>query len=102
MKLLFVCNLGQNRSRTAAEIFSDDHETRYRGIYSNLVTKDDLEWADVVYVMEEHQRKEIGNKYPKEYMKKRIMCLDISDVYNYNNPELIRILKSKIKPQATF
>ena len=84
MNLLFVCNLGRNRSRTAAEILSDKHNTRYRGIYSNLIAKEDVAWADLVIVMEDHQRSEIAKRFPEEYLKKKIISIDVPDIYNYN------------------
>ena len=39
---------------------------------------------------------EIAKRFPKQYMLKRIISLDIPDVYHYNQPKLIEILKSKI------
>ena len=48
MNKLFVCNLGKYRSRTAANIFGG----KYAGVFVNL-KKEDLEWADIVYVFEE-------------------------------------------------
>ncbi len=97
MNVLFVCNQGQNRSRTAAEFFKDRFNTKSVGIYStNPVTEKQLEWADTIIVMEDHQRTEIGKRFPKQYLKKRILSLGISDVYYYNQPELIELLKTKI------
>jgi len=46
--------------------------------------------------MDEEQRKEIAKRFPKQYMQKRILSLDIPDVFHYNQPELINALKSKI------
>jgi len=92
MNKLFVCNQGKYRSRTAATLFGG----RNVGVFVNL-KKEDLQWADIVYVMEEHQRSEIGKLFPKEYLKKRILCLDITDVYGYMDERLIDVLKKKIK-----
>jgi predicted protein tyrosine phosphatase len=98
MKLLFICNIGQNRSKTAAEIFSKSYETKYFGIYIEYSkkAKELLDWADVVFVMEEHQRKFIADNYPKQYITKRILNLEIIDSYKYNQPELIKILKERV------
>lgn len=92
MKLLFVCNQNKNRSKTAEEMFKICF--RSAGIYVNL-KKEDIEWADIVCVMEEFQRKEIADKFPKQYLKKRIINLKVPDVYNYN-PELIEVLNDRI------
>ena len=97
MKILFVCNQGENRSATAADIFKDRYKTDFAGIYNKLPNKGSLEWADIIIVMEEHQRAEISKKYPDQYLKKKILCLDIPDVYYYMQPELVKILEEKIK-----
>ena len=86
--------MGMHRSKTGAEIFGGE----YAGIYSNTnpLTKELLEEADVIYVMEPHQRKYIGENFPNEYLTKRIICLEIPDVYNYDDEKLVKILKKKI------
>jgi len=96
MRLLFVCNQGRHRSRTAAELLMKEHETRYRGVYDNPLTADDLVWADVVLVMEEHQRSAIAQRFPTQYLRSRILVLDVQDVYSYGQPELIELLRERI------
>ena len=97
MKLLFVCNQNQDRSRTAAELFSSKFSTQSAGLYNEKpVTSEQLKWADVVAVMEEKHRSEIAKRFPNEYMQKRIVSLDIPDRYHYNQTQLIEVLKSKI------
>ncbi|MBS3167706.1 phosphotyrosine protein phosphatase [Candidatus Woesearchaeota archaeon] len=95
MKVLFICNLGMNRSRTAAELFKDQFETKCAGLYSNIVKKEELELADLIVVMEESQRKELEKRFSQICRKKKIICLDILDVYLYNDPKLIKILETK-------
>jgi len=97
MNILFICNLGRNRSRTAADILKDEYNTDYAGIYDNLITKKQVQWADVIIVMEDAQRKEIARRFPIEYLKKRIICLNIDDYYNYMDEELVKLIKEKIK-----
>ncbi|NQV91887.1 hypothetical protein HQ489_05425, partial [Candidatus Woesearchaeota archaeon] len=89
---LFVCNQGENRSKTAVTLFGG----RCVGIYTNL-TKEDLDWADIVYVFEEDQRTEIGKRFPEEYLQKKILNLDIPDIYSYMNPKLVLELKKKMR-----
>ncbi|PIN86192.1 phosphotyrosine protein phosphatase [Candidatus Woesearchaeota archaeon CG10_big_fil_rev_8_21_14_0_10_44_13] len=97
MKVLFICNQNENRSRTAEELFKSKFETRSAGLYNeNPVTKKDIEWADLIVVMEDAHRAEIGKRFPGEYMKKRIVSLDIPDIFYYNQPELVKVLKSRI------
>jgi predicted protein tyrosine phosphatase len=95
MKVLFVCNQGENRSKTAALIFKDRFETRAKGLYNNLLKEEDLEWANLIVVMEDHQRKTISERFPKSYLKKKIISLDIPDVYYYNQDSLIHVLNDK-------
>ncbi len=97
MKVLFVCNQNQNRSKTAERIFKDNFETKSAGLYNEKpLCEKQLSWADIVVVMEDAQRGEIAKRFPRQYMQKRILSLSIPDIYDYNNPKLIKILKSKI------
>ena len=97
MKVLFICNQNQNRSKTAEDIFKGRFQTKSAGLYNGKpVTEKQLSWADLVIVMEDIQRSEIAKRFPNEYMQKRVLSLDIPDVYHYNQPELIKILKSKV------
>jgi predicted protein tyrosine phosphatase len=98
MKILFICNQNQNRSRTAAELFKGRFETKSAGLFnSRPVTKSQISWADTVIVMEDSQRSEIAKRFPELYMQKRILSLDIPDIYSHNQPELVDLLKSKTK-----
>lgn len=95
MKLLFICNQNKHRSRTAHELFKE-FDTDSAGLYNNQVTKDQLLWADIVFVMEEFQRTELVSRYPALCMQKRLISLDIPDIYRYNSSELRQKLKSKV------
>lgn len=97
MKVLFICAQGLHRSRTAGELFSDKFETRYAGLFSEKpVSEKQITWADVIVVMEDFHREEISKRFPELYMKKRIISLDIPDIYQYNQPELVEILKERV------
>ncbi len=101
MKVLFICNQNQNRSRMAEELFKDRFETKSAGLFNEKpVSKKELEWADVVVVMEDFQRKELASRFPDIYLKKKILCLDIPDVYTYGQSELKHVLMSKVKVLA--
>ena len=98
MRVLFVCNQNQNRSKTAEEMFKSRFETKSAGLFNDRpLTGKQLEWADTIAVMEDFQRGEIARRFPSLYLKKRIISLDIPDVYHYNQPELIKILNSKVE-----
>jgi len=96
MKVLFICNQNENRSKTAEELFKDEYDTKSAGLFNEVpVTDKQIEWADLIVVMEEFQRSELSKRFPELYMKKQIICLDIPDIYRYNQPELIKVLKDK-------
>lgn len=97
MNVLFVCNLGQNRSKTAEYIFKHRFKTKSAGLYNNKsVTKQQLLWADTIVVMENVHRREIATRFPDIYMQKRILVLNIHDIYRCGQPELISILQAKV------
>jgi len=94
MNILFICNQGRHRSRTAADLFRKTHFTDYAGLYSEKpMTKDQLEWADLIVVMEDVQRAELGRRFPAQYLSKRIVCLDIPDTFSYGDPRLVEMLQ---------
>ena len=97
MKILFICNQGENRSRMAAAIWRKmypKHQVKYFGFLNNFDT-DLLDWADKIIVFEkqhEDELKDIGNKY----WKKSYNIL-IEDVYSYNSSILKDVLYRKLK-----
>lgn len=97
MKVLFVCNQNENRSKTAEYLFKNKFETKSAGLYNEKpVTAKQISWADKIIVMEEEQREEIAKRFPKLYLQKQILSLDIPDTFRFNQSELIKILRSKL------
>ena len=97
MKVLFICNQNENRSKTAEGLFKERFKTKSAGLFNEKpVAVKELDWADVIIVMEDFQRSEIAKRFPKHYIKKRILSLNIPDVYYYKQPELVNILKSRM------
>jgi predicted protein tyrosine phosphatase len=97
MKILFICNQNENRSKTAETLFKNKFETKSAGLFNNKpVTDKQLSWADTIIVMEDEQRSEIAKRFPKIYLQKRILSLDIPDIFKYNDTKLVNSLKDKI------
>jgi len=46
--------------------------------------------------MEKTHRNKISKKYKKLLKDKRLVCLDIPDVYERMQPELIKLLEAKV------
>ena len=98
MRILFICNQNQNRSETAESLFRGRFETKSAGLYNkHPVTNKQLNWADVIVVMEDAQRSELAKRFPKEYMQKRIVSLQIPDVYKVEQPSLKKLLQEKMQ-----
>lgn len=96
MKALFVCNQNQNRSKTAELVFREKFETRSAGLFNDTpVSELDITWANIIVVMEPFQRKEIARRFPSLYLKKKIISFDIPDLYHFNQPSLVKLLRSK-------
>ena len=60
------------------------------------VSGDLVEWADVILVMEKSHKNKITKKYKELLKGKRLVVLDIPDNYEYMQPELIQLLKTRV------
>lgn len=98
MKILFICNQNQNRSKTAEELFSKKFMTKSAGLFNTKpITEKEFSWADIIMVMEEFQRSELAQRFPQLYLQKRILSLDIPDEFHYNDPNLVELLQQRVK-----
>jgi predicted protein tyrosine phosphatase len=98
-RVLTVCSAGILRSATAAHLLCGDPwncNTRNAGTASYAlipVTEDLLMWADEIVCMEAEHAIHVRDKM-MEWMvpAKRIIILNIEDIYEYRNPELVRLI----------
>ncbi len=98
-KLLFVCRANFQRSPTAESLFknSEKYEAKSAGtsqISETILSKQALDWADKIFVMEQKHKKFILRNFPN--ISKEVIVLDIPDSYYKNSPELIKLLKEKL------
>lgn len=101
MNILFICSRNRLRSPTAERTFADRAETDSAGLAPDAdlqLSGDQLEWADLVVVMEKSHRSQLNRKYKRSVAGKRVVCLDIADNYEYMQPELIALLESRMRP----
>jgi predicted protein tyrosine phosphatase len=56
-----------------------------------------IEWADIIFVMENTHRNKISKKFKLSLKNKRVICLDIPDEYEYMDRELVRLLEERVK-----
>lgn len=62
------------------------------------VSADLLEWADRVFVMEQSQRRHLQTHFASTLKGKKIVCLNIPDIYSCMQPELVEVLRAKVLP----
>lgn len=100
-KALFICSQNRLRSPTAEEVFATwpDVETDSAGLAPDAVSPlsaDQIEWADIIFVMEKAHRNKLSKRFAKHIKGKRLICLDIPDDYAFMAPELVRLLEAKV------
>lgn len=98
-RILFVCTANVDRSPTAEAILRgvDGFEVRSAGIWPNArkrITEGLIDWADVIFAMEEHHKDAIVALKPEA--ENKIVVLDIPDIYARSDPRLIKLLKDKL------
>ena len=107
MNLLFICSENRLRSPTGEEVFSKYPGVNAIGAGTNsdaetTVSGDLIEWADVVLVMEKSHRNKVSKKFKDLLKGKKLVCLDIPDNYDRMQPELIRLLESRVAMHVRF
>lgn len=101
INLLFVCSENRLRSPTAEAVFSEYDGIDAIGSGTNSdaetpVSGDLIEWADIVFVMEKQHRNKVSKKYRELLKNKRLICLNIPDNYERMDPELVKLLITKV------
>ena len=74
-------------------------EVRSAGINQDAtvpVTRELIEWAELVFVMERRQRNIIRKRYPDLYQARPIVCLYIPDEFEYLDPALVLLLRQRV------
>ena len=108
MNVLFVCSANRLRSPTAEQVFSTwpGVETDSAGISSGasvLLSSEQVDWADVIFVMEKTHRNKLVRRFRSHLKSKRVICLDIPDDYEFMDSVLVRMLEKRVGrflPQA--
>ncbi len=100
-RVLFICSQNRLRSPTAEQVFSarKDLECSSAGLNhdaENPVTPELVEWADVIFVMEKAHRAKLKAQFKRHLKDVRVVCLDIADNYDFMEPSLVQLLKSKV------
>jgi predicted protein tyrosine phosphatase len=101
--VLFVCSRNQLRSPTAEQVFSGrlGIEVMSAGLderCDNPLTSEDVEWADIIFVMEKAHRTKLSRQFKRVLKAAQVICLDIPDDYGFMDPALVRLLEIKVSP----
>ena len=99
-KVLFVCSRNRLRSPTAEVLFAavPGIETDSAGLADDAtcpLASDQLEWADIVCVMEKRHRTLLARRFSRHLLGKKVVCLDIPDKFEFMQPELIELLEKR-------
>jgi len=103
IRVLFVCRYNQMRSATAERIFGKEPglDVRSAGTSPDArvqVNELMLDWADVVFVMDEQQRTALSRAFPRHAAVGRLVTLNIEDDYGFLDPELVTLLRERVPP----
>ena len=90
------------RSPTAAEIARtwDGIATDFAGLSHDAderLSLEQLDWADIIFVMEARQAKRLKSLFPAPLRGKRVVNLNIPDQFVFMDPALIAVLVPKLR-----
>ena len=100
-RVLFLCYQNRRRSATAERVFCKrtDLDVRSAGIGPDALVRVNalmLDWADVVFVMEERHHRDLERMFPGHAALSRTVTLDIPDQFAFLDPELVDLLKARV------
>ncbi len=98
--ILVLCGRNKRRSRTADYIFKNDNRFNIRSAglspkSERVLTEKDLNWADLVFVMEPSQKSKVSGLF-RHLQLPPIEILHIEDEYEFMDAELIDLLQERI------
>jgi len=103
IRVLFVCYFNRKRSATAERVFGKDPglDVRSAGTSPDALVQVNarmLEWADVVFVMDEQQNDALARAFPRHPALARSVILHIKDDYDFLDSELVSLLRERVQP----
>jgi len=98
-RFLFLCSRNRLRSPTAEAIFSrSGMEVDSAGLSPDaevILSPDQIEWADLILVMEKIHRTRLNRDYGAHLRGKKVVVLGIPDDFDFMDPALVTLLESK-------
>jgi predicted protein tyrosine phosphatase len=101
-KALFLCGKARMRSPTAAALAAKwpGIETDFAGLSHDAderLSLEQVEWADILFVMERRQAKRLQSLFPAALRGKRVVVLNIPDRFAYGEPALVALLEPGLR-----
>ncbi len=102
-RILFLCSQNKLRSPTAEAVFAGHPsvDVDSAGLNNDAevpLCEEQVEWADLILVMETTHRNRLNRKFGKSLAGKRVVVLNIPDDYDYMDPVLVDLLKKRCAP----
>lgn len=99
--ILFICSRNQWRSPTAETVWRKQPVLCVRSAGTSprarrTVSASDIQWADVVFVMEHKHKSRLMADFARLLSHKPLHVLDIPDEYHYMDAELVQILEESV------
>ncbi|SHO54361.1 low molecular weight protein tyrosine phosphatase family protein [Vibrio quintilis] len=99
--ILFICSRNQWRSPTGEQVWKNHPALNVRSAGTSpgakrTVNAKDIQWADVIFVMEEKHKNRLEASFTRLLQYKAIQVLDIPDEYQYMDSELVEIMQQTV------
>lgn len=106
-KILAICSAGLLRSPTIAWYIQSvsDYNCRAAGLHDYALIEVDpvlVEWADLIICADEDVHALFIGSYHDKLGDKRILNFNIPDIYEYKDPDLIKIIEEQCIRQEVF
>lgn len=106
MRVLFICLQNRKRSATAERVFGKDPalEVLSAGTGEDALVRVNrrmLEWADIIFTMDDEQRRDLSRMFPGHAALDSLICLGIRDQYEFLDPELVALLRERTAPHLS-
>ena len=101
MRVLFICTMNIDRSPTAEALVvgCQGYEARSAGTDPHArvpISGELIDWADVIAVMEDAHASAVRARFAAELAGRRLVVLQIPDIYQRGEPALVVILTERI------
>ena len=102
-RVLFLCRHNRMRSPTAERLFAKraDLDVRSAGTAADALARVNvhmLEWADLIFIMDEQQRRSLRRRFGAHPKLEALICLDIPDEFTFLQPELVELIQARTAP----